>query len=119
MDDRPEEAVERIFHYEGGIKEYVEYLNRPHDVLYPDIIYCEGIKDDVYVEVAMQHNNSYTESCYSFVNNIITPEGGTHLIGFRNCLLYTSSASCSMSLLLKKRLTTRIPRVRNTELHTQ
>ena len=101
VDDRPEEAVERIFHYEGGIKEYVEYLNRPHDVLYPDIIYCEGIKDDVYVEVAMQHNNSYTESCYSFVNNIITPEGGTHLIGFRNALTKTFNDYARKNKLLK------------------
>ena len=79
----------------------MEYLNRPHDVLYPDIIYCEGIKDDVYVEVAMQHNNSYTESCYSFVNNIITPEGGTHLIGFRNALTKTFNDYARKNKLLK------------------
>ncbi len=101
VDERGEEDVERIFHYEGGIKEYVEYLNRPHDVLYPDIIYCEGIKDNVYVEVAMQHNNSYTESCYSFVNNIITPEGGTHLIGFRNALTKTFNDYARKNKLLK------------------
>lgn len=101
IDDREEKPVERIFHYEGGIKEYVEYLNRPHDVLYPEIIYCEGVKDDVYVEVAMQHNNSYTESCYSFVNNIITPEGGTHLIGFRNALTKTFNDYARKNKLLK------------------
>ena len=101
IDDRPETAIERIFHYEGGIKEYVEYLNRPHDVLYPDIIYCEGTKDDVYVEVAMQHNNSYTENCYSFVNNIITPEGGTHLAGFKNALTKTFNDYSRKNKLLK------------------
>lgn len=101
IDEREEKPVERIFHYEGGIKEYVEYLNRPHDVLYPEIIYCEGVKDDVYVEVAMQHNNSYTESCYSFVNNIITPEGGTHLIGFRNALTKTFNDYARKNKLLK------------------
>lgn len=101
IDEREEQPVERIFHYEGGIKEYVEYLNRPHDVLYPEIIYCEGTKDNVYVEVAMQHNNSYTESCYSFVNNIITPEGGTHLIGFRNALTKTFNDYARKNKLLK------------------
>ena len=101
IDDREEPAVERIFHYEGGIKEYVEYLNRPHDVLYPDIIYCEGTKDDVYVEVAIQHNNSYTENCYSFVNNIITPEGGTHLMGFRSALTKTFNDYARKNKLLK------------------
>lgn len=101
IDDREEQPVERIFHYEGGIKEYVEYLNRPHDVLYPEIIYCEGTKDDVYVEVALQHNNSYAESCYSFVNNIITPEGGTHLIGFRNALTKTFNDYARKNKLLK------------------
>jgi DNA gyrase subunit B len=88
-DDRIEPAVVKDFHYAGGIKEYVEYLNRHKDPLYPEIIYCEGKKDDVYVEVAMQHNNSYTEGCYSFVNNITTPEGGTHLAGFKNALTKT------------------------------
>lgn len=88
-DERGEEKKERKFHYEGGIKEYVQYLNKSKDALYEDIIYCEGKKDDTYVEVAMQHNNSYTESCYSFVNNITTPEGGTHLSGFKNALTKT------------------------------
>lgn len=88
-DDREETQVVREFHYAGGIKEYVEYLNRHKDPLYTDIIYCEGNKDEVYVEVAMQHNSSYTEGCYSFVNNITTPEGGTHLAGFKNALTKT------------------------------
>lgn len=88
-DDRVEPQLVRDFHYAGGIKEYVEYLNRHKDPLYTDIIYCEGNKDDVYVEVAMQHNGSYTEGCYSFVNNITTPEGGTHLAGFKNALTKT------------------------------
>ncbi len=101
IDDRAEESVERIFYYEGGIKEYVEYLNRPHEVLYPEIIYCEGIKDDIYVEVAFQHNNSYTENCYSFVNNIITPEGGMHLIGFRNAVTKTFNDYARKNKLLK------------------
>lgn len=102
VDDRGEKPVEKIFYYEGGIKEYVQYLNRPHDVLYPEIIYCEGVKDNVYVEVALQHNNSYTESCYSFVNNIITPEGGTHLIGFRNALTKTFNDYARKNKLLKE-----------------
>ncbi|MDF2610990.1 MAG: gyrB [Lachnospiraceae bacterium] len=89
IDDRQEEQVKSEFHYAGGIKEYVEYLNKHKDPLYTDIIYCEGQKDDVYVEVAMQHNSSYTENCYSFVNNITTPEGGTHLAGFKNALTKT------------------------------
>ena len=80
----------------------MEYLNRPHDVLYPEIIYCEGTKDNVYVEVALQHNNSYSESCYSFVNNIITPEGGTHLIGFRNALTKTFNDYARKNKLLKE-----------------
>ncbi|HBI74090.1 MAG TPA: DNA topoisomerase (ATP-hydrolyzing) subunit B [Lachnospiraceae bacterium] len=88
-DSRGEEVVEKIFHYEGGIKEYVAYLNRHKDPLYPEIIYCEGQKDSVYVEVAMQHNNGYNEGVYSFVNNITTPEGGTHLAGFKNALTKT------------------------------
>nr|MCR5829175.1 DNA topoisomerase (ATP-hydrolyzing) subunit B [Lachnospiraceae bacterium] len=77
------------FHYEGGIKEYVQYLNKNQTVLYPDVIYCEGQKGDVYVEVAMQHNDGYNEGCYSFVNNITTPEGGTHYTGFKNALTKT------------------------------
>ncbi len=88
-DNREEEPLEKIFHYAGGIKEYVEYLNRHKDPLYPEIIYCEGQKDNVYVEVALQHNGTYTEGVYSFVNNITTPEGGTHLAGFKNAITKT------------------------------
>mgnify|MGYP000623994620 CR=1 FL=1 len=83
-DDR-EEKREDSFHYEGGIREFVSYLNRSNQPLYEQIIYCEGTRDDVYVEVAMQHNDSYTESTYGFVNNITTPEGGTHIVGFSKC----------------------------------
>ena len=75
------------FHYAGGIKEFVTYLNKSKEALYPEVIYCEGTRDGVYVEVAMQHNDSYNDATYSFVNNIITPEGGTHLAGFRNALI--------------------------------
>jgi DNA gyrase, B subunit len=88
-DKREEEVIEKEFHYAGGIKEYVEYLNRHKDPIYPDIIYCEGQRDNVWVEVAFQHNNTYTESVYSFVNNITTPEGGTHLAGFKNAITKT------------------------------
>ena len=87
-DDR-EDKKEKIFHYEGGIKEFVTYLNRSNAALYDQVIYCEGVKDGVAVEVAMQHNDSYTENIYSFVNNINTPEGGTHLTGFKNALTKT------------------------------
>ncbi len=88
------------FHYEGGIKEYVEYLNKTKTALYPDILYCEGSKENVYVEVAMQHNDAYSEGCYSFVNNITTPEGGTHLTGFKNALTKTfNDYSRSMKFL--------------------
>ena len=87
-DDR-EDKKEKTFHYEGGIKEFVTYLNRSNAALYEQVIYCEGLKDGVAVEVAMQHNDSYTENIYSFVNNINTPEGGTHLTGFKNALTKT------------------------------
>ena len=80
---------DETFHYKGGIKEFVSYLNKSTSALYDDIIYCEGKKGDIYVEVAMQHNDSYNESSYSFVNNINTPEGGTHLTGFRNSITKT------------------------------
>ncbi|WP_343246577.1 DNA topoisomerase (ATP-hydrolyzing) subunit B [Diplocloster hominis] len=100
-DEREEELIEKTFHYEGGIKEFVTYLNRSKTELYPDIIYCEGTKDDVYVEVAMQHNDSYTESTYSFVNNINTPEGGTHLAGFKNALTKTFNDYARKNKLLK------------------
>ena len=87
-DDR-EDKKEKTFHYEGGIKEFVTYLNRSNAALYDDVIYCEGVRDGVTVEVAMQHSDSYTENIYSFVNNINTPEGGTHLTGFKNALTKT------------------------------
>ena len=89
------------FHYEGGIKEFVKYLNRSKESLYPEIIYCEGRKDSVEVEVAMQHNDSYNESTFSFVNNITTPEGGTHLAGFRNALTKTFNAYAKANKILK------------------
>ena len=100
-DKRPEEMVARTFHYEGGIKEYVEYLNKHKDPLYSDIIYAEGQKGDVYVEVALQHNASYNEGIYSFVNNITTPEGGTHLAGFRNALTKTFNDYARKNKILK------------------
>lgn len=101
-DFREEEVREKKFHYEGGIIEYVQYLNRHKDPLYQDIIYCEGIKDEVYVEVAMQHNSTYVEGCYSFVNNITTPEGGTHMIGFRNALTKTFNDYARSQKILKE-----------------
>ena len=100
-DDREEEMVKRVFHYEGGIKEFVAYLNRHKDPIYQDIIYCEGQRDDVYVEVALQHNSSYNEGSYSFVNNITTPEGGTHLAGFKNALTKTFNDYARKNKLLK------------------
>ena len=100
-DLRPEEPVEKIFHYEGGIREFVTYLNKSKNALYEDVLYFEGKKDNVYVEVAMQHNDSYTESSYSFVNNINTPEGGTHLAGFRNALTKTFNDYARNFKLLK------------------
>ena len=92
----------KVFHYEGGIKEYVSYLNKNKDVLYEQIIYCEGMKDGVYVEVALQHNDSYNENIYSYVNNITTPEGGTHLTGFRNALTKTFNDYARKNKLLKE-----------------
>ena len=95
-------GVVKEFHYEGGIKEYVEYLNKSKTALYPDIIYCEGTRDQVYVEVAMQHNDGYNEGCYSFVNNITTPEGGTHLAGFKNALTKTFNDYARSMKLIKE-----------------
>ncbi|MCR1843129.1 DNA topoisomerase (ATP-hydrolyzing) subunit B [Murimonas intestini] len=100
-DEREEEPVEKVFHYEGGIKEFVTYLNKGKTPLYPDIVFCEGSRDGVFVEVAMQHNDSYTESSYSFVNNITTPEGGTHLTGFKNALTKTFNAYARTNKLIK------------------
>ncbi|HBA97397.1 MAG TPA: DNA topoisomerase (ATP-hydrolyzing) subunit B, partial [Lachnospiraceae bacterium] len=101
IDKRQEEPKIRTFHYEGGIKEYVEYLNKSQNSLYEDVIYCEGQRKDIYVEVAMQHNDSYQDSTYSFVNNIITPEGGTHLAGFKNALTKTFNDYARKNKLLK------------------
>ena len=100
-DDREEEPVEKVFHYEGGIKEFVTYLNKGKNPLYDDIIFCEGEKDGVYVEVAMQHNDAYNEGSYSFVNNITTPEGGTHLTGFKNALTKTFNDYARTNKLIK------------------
>ena len=100
-DLREEEVVEKAFHYEGGIREFVKYLNNSKTALYDDIIYCEGSKDDVYVEVAFQHNDAFNENIYSFVNNINTPEGGTHLTGFRNAVTETFNAYARKNKLLK------------------
>ena len=100
-DERVDPVVEDVFHYEGGIKEFVTYLNRGNEPLYPEVIYCEGEKDGVYVEVAMQHNDSYNDSSYSFVNNIVTPEGGTHLAGFRGALTKTFNNYARENKILK------------------
>ena len=102
-DRRPGKEQERTFHYMGGIKEFVQYLNRSNEVLYPDIIYCEGTVDGIAVEVAVQHNDSYSESAYSFVNNINTPEGGTHVAGFRNALTKTFNDYARKNGLLKEK----------------
>ena len=99
-DDR-EEKKEKIFHYEGGIREFVTYLNKGKAPLYENVIYCEGTKENVYVEVAMQHNDSYTENIYSFVNNVNTPEGGTHLAGLKNALTKTINDYARKNKLLK------------------
>ena len=100
-DDR-EVKHEKTFHYEGGIKEFVTYLNLSNEKLYEPVIYCEGIKDKVFVEVAMQHNDSYTENIYTFVNNINTPEGGTHLAGFKSALTKTFNDYAKKNKLLKE-----------------
>ena len=100
-DLRTDPVVEKAFHYEGGIKEFVSYLNKSKTALYPDIIYCEGERDGVLVEVAMQHNDSYQENTYGFVNNSTTPEGGTHIVGFRNALTKTFNEYARANKLLK------------------
>ena len=99
-DDR-EEKIEKTFHYEGGIKEFVTYLNKGKSPLYDSVIYCEGTHNDVYVEVSLQHNDGYTENVYSFVNNIVTPEGGTHLEGFKRALTKTFNDYARSKKLLK------------------
>ena len=101
-DDREEEKVTEVFHYEGGIKEYVTYLNNSKEALYDDVMYFEGQRGNVYVEVAMQHNDAYNEGCYSFVNNITTPEGGTHLAGFKNALTKTFNEYARNAKLIKE-----------------
>ncbi len=100
-DERVEPEVEKVFHYAGGIKEFVTYLNKSKEPLYQEIIYCEGQRDGVYVEVAMQHNDSFNDTTFSFVNNIITPEGGTHLAGFRNALTKTFNQYAKVNKILK------------------
>ncbi len=102
VDKREEEQKEVVFHYEGGIKEFVQYLNRSNTPLYDDILYFEGTKDGVMVEVAMQHNDAYTENSYGFVNNITTPEGGTHIMGFRNAITKTFNEYAKKNKLLKE-----------------
>lgn len=101
IDVREGKEQEKTFHYEGGIKEFVQYLNKGKEPLYPDVIYCEGERDHVFVEVAMQHNDSYTENTYTFVNNINTPEGGTHLTGFKNAITKTFNDYARSNKLLK------------------
>ena len=101
-DERGEKELVKEFHYEGGIKEFVTYLNRSKEALYPELFYCEGNKDGVAVEVAMQHNDSYNETTYGFVNNITTPEGGTHVVGFRNALTKTFNEYARKNKLLKE-----------------
>ncbi len=101
-DERQEKVREDEFLYEGGIKEFVAYLNKSKEDLYPEVIYCEGDKDGIRVEVAMQHNDSYIENTYGFVNNITTPEGGTHIVGFRNALTKTLNDYARKNKLLKE-----------------
>lgn len=98
----PENKKEKIYHYEGGIKEFVTYLNKGKTPLFEQVIYCEGTKEDIYVEVAFQHNDSYTENTYAFVNNLITPEGGTHLEGFKRALTKTFNDYARANKLLKE-----------------
>ena len=101
-DDR-EDKKEKVFHYEGGIKEYVEYLNKGNQALYDEIIYCEGNKNGVNVEVAFQHNDGYSDNVYGFVNNITTPEGGTHVTGFRNAVTKTFNDYARSNKILKEK----------------
>ena len=100
-DEREDPVRSKVYHYEGGIKEFVQYLNRSNTPIYEDIIYCEGMKDGVQVEVAFQHSDSYSENCYSFVNNINTHEGGTHLAGFKSAVTKTFNDYARKNKLLK------------------
>ena len=100
-DEREDPVRSKVYHYEGGIQEFVQYLNKSTTPLYDDIIYCEGMRDGVQVEVAFQHNDSYSENCYSFVNNINTHEGGTHLAGFKNAITKTFNDYARKNKLLK------------------
>ena len=100
-DEREGKEREKSFYYEGGILEFVQYLNKSKEALYPEIIYCEGEEEGVEVEVAMQHNDSYTENCYGFVNNINTTEGGTHMVGFRNAITKTFNDYARKNKILK------------------
>ncbi len=97
------EPKSESFHYEGGIKEFVQYLNKHKTAIYNDVIYCEGEKEGIYVEVALQHNNSYNETVYSFVNNIITPEGGMHLTGFRSAITKVFNDYARNTKMLKEK----------------
>ena len=101
IEDTRDDGREDTFHYEGGIKEFVTYLNKGKTALYPQVIYCEGTRNNIYVEVAVQHNDSFNESTYSFVNNIITPEGGTHMAGFRGALTKVFNDYARKSKMLK------------------
>ncbi len=101
IEDARDGGKEDTFHYEGGIKEFVTYLNKGKTALYPQVIYCEGTRNNIYVEVAVQHNDSFNESTYSFVNNIITPEGGTHMAGFRGALTKVFNDYARKSKMLK------------------
>ena len=101
-DVREEKTIEKTFHYEGGIKEFVNYLNKGKQELYDDVIYCEGTVNNVYVEVAMQHNDAYTENTLSFVNNINTPEGGTQVEGFKRAITKTFNNYAKQNKILKE-----------------
>ncbi|MDO4614956.1 MAG: DNA topoisomerase (ATP-hydrolyzing) subunit B [Lachnospiraceae bacterium] len=101
-DKREDPARESVFHYEGGIREFVQYLNRSSTSLYNEVIYCEGERDNVLVEIAMQHNDGFKENTYGFVNNIVTPEGGTHIEGFRAALTKTLNDYARTNKLLKE-----------------
>ena len=101
-DTREEDEIEKAFHYEGGIKEFVTYLNKGKTPLYDDVIYCEGTVNNVYVEVAMQHNDAYTENSLSFVNNINTPEGGTQVEGFKRAITKTFNNYAKQNKILKE-----------------